>query len=201
MSRSEDVSNYRRRRKINLINVLGGKCQICGFDLFPDALEFHHEDPNQKDYGLASKGTCHDIETDLNEVRKCFLLCANCHRGVHNGYYEQPKEHIFDEELAQQLINERNEKMTAKINYCVDCRCQIDVNAIRCPACAAKARRVCMRPSREELKELIRTKPFTQIGKQFGVGDNSIRKWCDTEHLPRTKKEINNYSDEEWLSI
>ena len=91
--------------------------------------------------------------------------------------------------------------MTAKTNYCVDCRCQIDVNAIRCPVCAAKARRVCMRPSREELKELIRTKPFTQIGKQFGVGDNSIRKWCDTEHLPRTKKEINNYSDEEWLSI
>lgn len=201
MSRSEDVSNYRRRRKINLINVLGGKCQICGFNNFPDALEFHHEDPNQKDYGLASKGTCHDIETDLNEVKKCFLLCANCHRGVHCGYYENPKEHIFNEELAQQLINDRNEKMIVHLNHCIDCGKQIDYNAIRCPECAAKARRVCERPSREKLKYLIRTKPFTTIGKQFGVQDNTIRKWCITEHLPNTKKEINNYSDEEWLLI
>ena len=201
MSRAEDVSNYRRRRKINLINVLGGKCQICGFNSFPDALEFHHEDPNEKDYGLASKGTCHDIETDLNEVRKCFLLCANCHRGIHCGYYKNPKEHIFDEELAQQLINDRNEKMIAHLNHCVDCGKQIDYNAIRCPECAARARRICERPSREELKSLIRTIPFTTIGKQFGVQDNTIRKWCKAEHLPNTKKEINNYSDKEWLSI
>lgn len=201
MSRAENVSNYRRRRKQNLIQVLGGKCQICGFDLFADALEFHHEDPTKKDYGLASKGTCHDIETDLNEVKKCFLLCANCHRGVHNGYYDAPTEHIFDEELAQKLIDERNEKMTAKLNYCVDCRCQIDSAAIRCPACAAKARRVCERPSREELKRLIRTTPFTQIGKQFGVGDNSVRKWCDSVGLPRTKQVINTYSDKEWENL
>lgn len=201
MSKAEDVSNYRRRRKQNLIQVLGGKCQICGFDLFADALEFHHEDPTKKDYGISSKGTCHDIETDLNEVKKCFLLCANCHRGVHNGYYNAPTEHIFNNELAQRLINERNDKMTAKLNYCIDCHCQIDSTATRCPSCAAKARRVCERPSREDLKQLIRTLSFTQIGEQFGVGDNSIRKWCDSMNLPRTKKEINSYSDEEWELI
>lgn len=39
---------------------------------------------------------------------------------------------------------------------------------------------------------------FTAIGKMFNVSDNAIRKWCDAEHLPRTKKEINSYSDEEW---
>ena len=201
MSKAEDVSNFRRRRKKNLIQVLGGKCQICGFDLFPEALEFHHEDPNQKDYGLASKGACHDIETDLNEVKKCFLLCANCHRGVHNGYYGIPKEHIFDKELAQQLINERNEKRITKINYCIDCGRQIDSTATRCPSCAAKARRICERPPREDLKQLIRTIPFTQIGKQFGVEDNTIRKWCKSMNLPYTKKEINSYSDQEWEEI
>lgn len=48
---------------------------------------------------------------------------------------------------------------------------------------------------------MIRVLPFTQIGEQFGVKDNSIRKWCDSMNLPRTKKEINSYSDEEWDKI
>ena len=48
---------------------------------------------------------------------------------------------------------------------------------------------------------MIRSKPFTQIGKQFGVTDNTIRKWCDVENLPRTKQEINSYSDIEWENI
>ena len=52
--------------------------------------------------------------------------------------------------------------------------------------------------SRNELKELIRTKPFTQIGKMFGITDNAIREWCDKYNLPRTKREIDNISDEEW---
>ena len=201
MSKAEDVSNYRRRRKINLIQVLGGKCQICGFNLFPDALEFHHEDPSQKDYGLASKGTCHDIETDLNEIKKCFLVCANCHRGIHSGYYNNPTEHTFNESLAQQLIDERNEKKTAHIKCCIDCGKQIDNHSIRCPECASKSRRICERPARNELKDLIRTLPFTVIGKQFGVEDNTIRKWCKAEQLPYTKKEINAYSNDEWDKI
>jgi len=55
--------------------------------------------------------------------------------------------------------------------------------------------------SREELKFLIRSKPFTYIGKMYNVSDNSIRKWCKTYELPSTKKEINSYSDKEWENI
>ena len=57
------------------------------------------------------------------------------------------------------------------------------------------------RPSREELKKLIREKPFLQIGKMFNVSDNAIRKWCDRMDLPRKKTDINAYSDEEWALI
>lgn len=65
----------------------------------------------------------------------------------------------------------------------------------------SKQQRTVERPSREELKQLIRTKPFTQIGKMYGVSDNAIRKWCDFEKLPRKKNEINKYTDEEWELI
>ena len=55
--------------------------------------------------------------------------------------------------------------------------------------------------SREELKDLIRTKSFLELGKKFGVSDNAIRMWCDAMSFPRTKKEINSYSDEEWDNV
>lgn len=62
----------------------------------------------------------------------------------------------------------------------------------------SKNQRIVNRPSREQLKQLIRTKSFTEIGKMYGVSDNAIRKWCDFENLPRKKGQINSYSDKEW---
>ena len=67
--------------------------------------------------------------------------------------------------------------------------------------CQAKQRITDKPVTREELKELIRTKPFTKIGEMYGVSDNAIRKWCVRYELPTKKKDINAYSDEEWLNI
>lgn len=86
-----------------------------------------------------------------------------------------------------------------KIAFCKECGVVLsDSRSLRCIACEQKRRRVCERPSREELKNLIRNKSFVQIGKQFGVSDNTIRKWCDAENLPRKVKDIKSYSNEEW---
>jgi len=56
-------------------------------------------------------------------------------------------------------------------------------------------------PSREELKDLIRTTPFVKIGKQYGVTDNAVRRWCQAENLPYRSKDIKLYSDEEWQKL
>jgi len=62
--------------------------------------------------------------------------------------------------------------------------------------------RIVERPDRQTLKKLIRTIPFTTIGKMYGnVSDNAVRKWCDFENLPRKKNIINSYSDEEWEKL
>lgn len=86
--------------------------------------------------------------------------------------------------------------------FCVDCGKEISYGAIRCLECRAKAQRTVQnRPDRNTLKELIRTKPFTQIAALYGITDNSIRKWCDAENLPRKKSDINKISDEDWKNI
>lgn len=89
-------------------------------------------------------------------------------------------------------------KKSHKSKVCVDCGVTISVNAERCDKCAKKLRRKIQRPSREELKQMIRNLPFTKIGEYFKMTDNGIRKWCDEYGLPRKKKDINSFSDEEW---
>lgn len=67
-----------------------------------------------------------------------------------------------------------------------------------CIKCVNLFKRACERPDRDKLKDLIRNKPFTEIGKMFGVTDNAVRKWCTIENLPKSKTLINFYSDKEW---
>lgn len=85
--------------------------------------------------------------------------------------------------------------------YCCDCGMPISHGATRCVTCENKHKINAKPVSREELKALIRTTPFTTIGKMFGVSDNAIRKWCDSMGLPRKASEIKSFTDEEWLSI
>lgn len=97
----------------------------------------------------------------------------------------------------------KQEKIIIK-KYCIDCGKEISQSATRCNDCANKNKTVALENmpiTREELKQLIRTTPFTTIAEQFGISDNAIRKWCDKFNLPRKKKDINSYSDKEWENI
>lgn len=85
--------------------------------------------------------------------------------------------------------------------YCKSCGKPMSKDAPLCQACFHKSQRVCEWPEREELKNLIRTTPFTTIGLTYNVSDNTVRKWCVHYNLPFKKKEIKLYSDEEWASL
>jgi len=62
----------------------GGKCERCGYDKCLGALEFHHLNPTVKEFHL---GTRRGVNIDMlrEELAKCQMLCANCHREVHSG--------------------------------------------------------------------------------------------------------------------
>lgn len=197
----QQVLKSDQRKKQRLVNSLGGKCCICGYNKCLSALQFHHKNPEEKDFTISQNAHI-AFEKALQEVKKCILVCANCHREIHAGLIQGTQNiECYNEELAQEELRKLNEIKTKKINFCKDCGKEISTRSLRCEECARKFARKADRPNREELKALIRKKPFTQIAKDYNVTDNAIRKWCDSEKLPRTKKEINFYSDEEWKNI
>ena len=73
--------------KLEAIKILGGKCSICGYDRCIDALEFHHENPEIKEFKLGSGNTMSWKEYK-REALKCILVCSNCHKEIHSkiGY-------------------------------------------------------------------------------------------------------------------
>ncbi|KKT61481.1 MAG: hypothetical protein UW64_C0016G0002 [Microgenomates group bacterium GW2011_GWC1_44_37] len=77
----------KRRKKLRqmAVDLLGGKCVVCGYCKEIKALDFHHIDESTKEFGLSDRGLTRSWEKTKEEVLKCVLLCANCHREVHSG--------------------------------------------------------------------------------------------------------------------
>lgn len=70
------------RRLMNRYKSYCG-CKICN-ENEPCALDFHHLDPSQKEFTPAIL-VSHPTRVLKSEIRKCIVLCANCHRKVHAG--------------------------------------------------------------------------------------------------------------------
>ena len=171
---SETIRQY-------LIERANTSCELCGWNKKNPVtntvpLEIHHIDGNY-------------LNNDINNLQ---VLCPNCHALTPN--YRN---------LNKTIERTRNRGIAHK-NYCIDCGKQISSDAIRCQDCFGKYQTELLHEriiSRDELKQLIRTKSFVQIGKDNGVSDNAIRKWCIGYRLPSKKKDIKKYSDEEWAAL
>ena len=100
---SEYVTNSIKRRRTNLKKVFHSKCCLCGFNAIPEALEFHHVNPAEKSFGISSSNAVtKSLNSQLEEMKKCILVCANCHRGIHSGVLQVPENYkdFYDAEVA-----------------------------------------------------------------------------------------------------
>jgi len=60
---------------------------------------------------------------------------------------------------------------------CIDCNNEIWNTATRCVTCHTVKSRKVVRPTYEQLLEDKKSLNMVQIGKKYGVSDNSVRKW------------------------
>jgi len=84
----------KRRKKVRemLVEYKGGKCILCGYHKTIGALELHHLDASKKDFGLSAHGLTKAWKKVKKEADKCILVCANCHREIHAGIVQLPRE-------------------------------------------------------------------------------------------------------------
>lgn len=126
----------------------------------------------------------HNHDDRLENLR---WVCPNCNQQLDTTGYKK--------------MRVKNENKKERKNFCSNCGKEISLNATLCMKCLGEFNRVCKRPDRQELKDMIRVMSFVDIGKKYGVSDNAIRKWCDSYNLPRLSSVIKQISDEDWAVI
>jgi hypothetical protein len=123
-----------------------------------------------------------------NRSENLRFLCPNCHsqqkHAMNQGHTELtsiakygrinlrrkrnlPHDHVFRNKYAVKI----------KQKFCLDCDKKISTNAIRCKSCTTKLRGTKIEwPSIEELKVMLATNSYCEVGRKLGVSDNAIRK-------------------------
>lgn len=83
---SERVKAWRKRTKAKIVEEMGGKCCICGYKRCQSALALHHLDPTTKEFGFgALRASPKSWSKIQEEMKKCILVCNNCHAEIHEG--------------------------------------------------------------------------------------------------------------------
>lgn len=89
--RQNSIKRIRERgteRKQKLVDMLGGKCVVCGYNRCLKALAFHHKDESKKAFSLDTRVIQSKAwDKVLKEVKKCAILCHNCHTELHDGMF------------------------------------------------------------------------------------------------------------------
>ena len=79
---NKEARSRQRSIKQQCVDYKGGKCSACNYNKYVGALEFHHTDPEHKDFAI-SKISCKSFAKLKPELDKCVLLCSNCHKEEH----------------------------------------------------------------------------------------------------------------------
>jgi hypothetical protein len=124
MSRnSEHVIKWRQRTKERIIQSFGGSCGICGYDRCHGSLDLHHLDPTQKEFALGGiRANPKAWDKIVNELRKCVMLCSNCHGECHAGVVDiQENIRRFDESFADYMLVEKLDRQQRLYDTCPIC--------------------------------------------------------------------------------
>lgn len=168
---AERVKKWRSSTKKRMVDAMGGKCQCCGYAACTDALAFHHIDMNQKEFSFrGARANPKAWNKIAEELKKCILVCHNCHSEIHAGVRELPKEYCsFDESYLtyKELLSDTE---------CPVCKTLKPARHKFCSqACAKKnARKVDW--DSIDLLSLLEEKPISELEKMLGVSVAAIYK-------------------------
>jgi hypothetical protein len=185
--RNWSVSEARRRMKARAVLYKGGKCERCGYDKSLVALDFHHNDPAQKDFQVG-QGNYRRWELVQPEIDKCTMLCANCHREEHESlrsvYLTEQRRVARVETPAREYAHKRNCPLCGKEFLVWPSR----LAATPDPCCSAYCRGVLNQkvqwPADADLAKQVWVEPATSLARTLGVSSVAVKKRCKRRGIP-----------------
>lgn len=130
----------------------------------------------------------HEDEDKSNNSPNNLLVFKT--KADHSRYH-----HTYIKEKENDYWISPPQKGSAKNPFKRKCKvCGIHYNTIKetslycSDKCLKYSTRKTKRPSKDELYNLLKTNPFTKVGKMYGVSDNAIRKWCKSYKIPSNSK-------------
>lgn len=80
--RKRQIKRARKRRQYIQKYKLSKGCKICGYNKCAEVLVFHHHN-GDKEFNVGTNGACRSLEKIKKEIKKCEILCKNCHGELH----------------------------------------------------------------------------------------------------------------------
>jgi len=171
LSSSDRVKLWRENMKNKIVHVMGGECCICGYKKCHHCLALHHINPEEKEFSLAGIRACPTKwENIVKEIKKCVLLCHNCHGELHAGLITLPENcNGYREELN--IFGKSKE-----ITLCPVCGSEKPPHCITCSKECAGKRNGKIEWDKIDLIEEMKTKTITQIATEMRVSDAAVHK-------------------------
>lgn len=171
---SNTVKNWRRLTKVRMVESMGSKCAICAYDRCNDALAFHHLDPAQKEISFSQiRANPVSWPRIAAELRKCVMLCNNCHAEVHAGVVCVPEDAAkFDESYADPV----RFKHATEIAKCPVCAQPMRFGNQTCSKECAGREKKRIDWDQYDLVEMKKTMSYTQIAKTVGAHLATVQK-------------------------
>jgi len=171
--RSEYVIRWRKNTKKRIIDAFGGKCCMCGYNKCNEALELHHLNPEEKDFSFgAVRASIKSWSKIVKELRKCILVCSNCHKEIHYNNTEIKHPVMFNEEFCEY----KKEKF-GEVNACPICGNMKPAKNFYCSLkCAAKARGKVNWENVDLVSMIKQGMTFVSIAETLSVSDSAVRK-------------------------
>ena len=171
---SEAVKTWRKSTKERMVKSMGGECVCCGYNKCNDSLSFHHLDPSKKNFTFAKiRANIRSWGKLVDELKKCVLVCKNCHGEIHSGITQVPKNaKRFNSQYENYKLMDKDK------NFCPVCNGEKPKWNKTCShSCAGK---LAGKVNWEEvdLNKLINIekRSLCSIGRDLGVSDNAVRK-------------------------
>lgn len=190
MSRNSDkVKRWRQNIKKRIVESMGGKCCICGYDKCNQALDVHHLVPSEKEFGIG-RIIARPVSWDriVVELRKCILVCSNCHSEIHYDLINLDEIDLvrFNESFA-----DKNSGRIKLENECPICGRMKNILQKTCSySCAAKLSWSVDWSKVDLEKELRDGKSYSQIAEMLGCSNVTIAKRCRKLKIDHLNKHI-----------